>query len=336
MAQQSMKSSGVMSAAEAKRIAKRSGKKTARNRFKKSLSLYALLIPGLFMIILFHYVPMYGLAIGFKKYNIFLGNSPFDAIRLSPWVGLANWSKLWIQSKFRQAIINTFVISAMKIVIGFPIPIILALMINEVRGTITKRVLQTVMYLPHFISWVVIAGLVYKMLDSETGIVNTIIEALGGEAIPFMREPQYFWGIIIIVAIWKELGWNTIIYLAALSAIPPEQYEAAIVDGANGRQRLWYITLPSIAPTIGLMLIMTVGNLVNGNGGIGFDAVYNLRNALLYTKANTLDYFIFSEGILNNKLSYATALGLAQGVVSLILVMTANATSRKLQGYGAF
>ena len=191
MAQQSMKSSGVMSAAEAKRIAKRSGKKTARNRFKKSLSLYALLIPGLFMIILFHYVPMYGLAIGFKKYNIFLGNSPFDAIRLSPWVGLANWSKLWIQSKFRQAIINTFVISAMKIVIGFPIPIILALMINEVRGTITKRVLQTVMYLPHFISWVVVGALFMNILGT-TGIVNSWINAMGGQTQKFFMDNRWF------------------------------------------------------------------------------------------------------------------------------------------------
>lgn len=151
-----------------------------------------------------------------------------------------------------------------------------------------------------------------------------------------MRDPNYFWGIIIVVAIWKEIGWNTIIYLAALSAIPTEQYESAVVDGANGWQKLFYITLPSIAPTIGLMLIMTVGNLVNGNGGIGFDAVYNLRNALLSSKANTLDYFIFAEGILSNKLSYATAIGLAQGLVSLVLVMLANATSRKLRGYGAF
>lgn len=224
----------------------------------------------------------------------------------------------------------------MHILIGFPLPIALGIAIFSMKDSVFKRVTQTITYLPHFISWVVIAGLVYKMLDQQTGIVNTLIVALGGERVAFMRDPNYFWGIIIVVAIWKEIGWNTIIYLAALSAIPTEQYESAVVDGANGWQKLFYITLPSIAPTIGLMLIMTVGNLVNGNGGIGFDAVYNLRNALLSSKANTLDYFIFAEGILSNKLSYATAIGLAQGLVSLVLVMLANATSRKLRGYGAF
>lgn len=305
-------------------------KKSLRSRMRDYRVMYAFLLPAIIVVIIFAYIPMCGLVMSFQEYDLVKGFSG------SKFVGLKYFRKFLRDKDFYLALKNTLAINGLHILIGFPLPIALGIGIFSMKDSIYKRVTQTITYLPHFISWVVIAGLVYKMLDSETGIVNTIIEALGGEAIPFMREPQYFWGIIIIVAIWKELGWNTIIYLAALSAIPPEQYEAAIVDGANGRQRLWYITLPSIAPTIGLMLIMTVGNLVNGNGGIGFDAVYNLRNALLYTKANTLDYFIFSEGILNNKLSYATALGLAQGVVSLILVMTANATSRKLQGYGAF
>ena len=292
--------------------------------------MYAFLLPALVVVLIFAYIPMFGLVMAFQEYDLIKGFSGSD------FVGFKYFRKFLRDKDFYIALKNTLTINFLHILIGFPLPIALGIGIFSMKNSIYKRVTQTITYLPHFISWVVIAGLVYKMLDAETGIVNTLIKSMGGEAISFMREPKYFQPIIIIVAIWKELGWNTIIYLAALSAIPTEQYEAAIVDGASGPQRLWYITLPSIAPTIGLMLIMTVGNLVNGNGGIGFDAVYNMRNALLYTKANTLDYFIFSEGILNNKLSYATALSLAQGLVSLVLVMSANATSRKLQGYGAF
>ncbi len=305
-------------------------KKSLRRRIKKYRVMYAFLLPAIVVVLIFSYVPMCGLIMSFQDYDLVKGFSG------SKFVGLKFFRKFLRDKDFYLALKNTLAINSLHILIGFPLPIALGIGIFSMKDSVYKRVTQTITYLPHFISWVVVSGLVYKMLDSETGIVNTLIKIFGGESIPFMRDPQYFWGIIIIVAIWKELGWNTIIYLAALSAIPAEQYEAAIVDGANGRQRLWYITLPSIAPTIGLMLIMTVGNLVRGSSGIGFDAVYNLRNPLLYTKANTLDYFIFAEGILNNKLSYATALGLAQGVVSLILVLTANATSRKLRGYGAF
>lgn len=292
--------------------------------------MYCFLLPAIIVLIVFSYVPMAGLIMSFQDYDLVQGFSG------SRWVGLRWFERFLRDRDFYNALRNTLCLNSLHLLIGFPLPVLLAIGIFAMKPSPYKKITQTVTYLPHFISWVVISGLVYKMLDSETGIVNTIIQAFGGEPIAFMREPQYFWWIIIIVAIWKELGWNTIIYLAALSAIPSEQYEAAIVDGANGRQKLWYITLPSIAPTIGLMLIMTVGNLVNGNSGIGFDAVYNLRNALLASRANTLEYFSFSEGILNNRFSYATAIGFAQGIVSLVLVTSANAFSRKLQGYGAF
>ena len=305
-------------------------KKTLGRRMWEYRTMYAFLIPAIIVVTIFAYIPMFGLVMAFQKYDLVKGFAGSD------FVGLKHFSKFLRDKDFWAALQNTLAINGLHILIGFPLPIALGIAIFSMKNSVFKRVTQTITYLPHFISWVVIAGLVYKMLDQQTGIVNTLIVALGGERIAFMRDPNYFWGIIIVVAIWKEIGWNTIIYLAALSAIPTEQYESAVVDGANGWQKLIYITLPSIAPTIGLMLIMTVGNLVNGNGGIGFDAVYNLRNALLSSKANTLDYFIFAEGILSNKLSYATAIGLAQGLVSLVLVMLANATSRKLRGYGAF
>ena len=325
MAQQSMKSSGVMSAADAKRIAKRSGKKTARNRFKKSLSLYALLIPGLFMIILFHYVPMYGLAIGFKKYNIFLGNSPFDAIRLSPWVGLANWSKLWIQSKFRQAIINTFVISAMKIVIGFPIPIILALMINEVRGTITKRVLQTVMYLPHFISWVVVGALFMNILGT-TGIVNTWIVAMGGKTQKFFMDNHWFRWILLLTSVWKESGWGTIVYLAAITGIDPALYEAARIDRANRLQQIWYVTLPGIAGTVVMMLILRLGGIMDA----GFSQILVMYNSTVYKSGDIIGTFVYREGIGKFNWSQGTIVGFFNSIINMILMLGGNYISRKL------
>lgn len=292
--------------------------------------MYAFLLPAVIVVAIFNYVPMAGLVMAFQDYDLVKGFSD------SPFVGF-KWFERFLRDKdFYLALRNTLGINTLHILIGFPLPIALAIAIFSMKNGIYKRITQTISYLPHFISWVVIAGLVYKMLDKETGVVNTLVASLGGERTAFMRNPEAFWPIIIITAIWKELGWNTIIYLAALSAIPSEQYEAAIVDGANGFQRLFRITLPNIAPTIALMLIITVGNLINGNGGISFDAVFNLRNALLYTTANTLDYFIFAEGVLSSKFSYATAVGFAQGMVSLILVVSANAISRRIRGYGAF
>ena len=303
-------------------------RKSLRQRMWEHRVMYCFLLPAIVVLIIFSYVPMAGLVMSFQNYDLVKGFAG------SKWVGLKWFEKFLRDKDFYVALKNTLGINGLHILIGFPLPIALAIGIFAMRPSKFKKVTQTITYLPHFISWVVISGLVYKMLDAETGIVNTLIKHLGGSATPFMREPKYFWGIIIFTAIWKELGWNTIIYLAALSAIPTEQYEVAIVDGANGRQQLWYITLPSIAPTIGLMLIITVGGIING--GVGFDAVYNLRNAFLSSTANTLEYFTFSEGILSNKFSYATAIGFAQGVVSLFLVVSANTASRKLQGFGAF
>jgi putative aldouronate transport system permease protein len=198
-----------------------------------------------------------------------------------------------------------------------------------------KRVTQTITYLPHFVSWVAIAGIVYKLVDEHTGVINILLRALGREAIPFMREPSYFWWITIIVAIWKEVGWETIIYLAALAGIPAEQYEAAVVDGANGFQQLIYITLPSIAPTIGLMFIFTIGHLVT-NSPISFDAIYNLRNAMVSSHSDTLDYYIYLQGIKRIEYGFATAMGLLRGLAGLMLVMGANAVSRRIRKYGAF
>jgi putative aldouronate transport system permease protein len=273
---------------------------------------------------------MVGVVMAFQDYDIIAGYLN------SPWVGLKHFYAFLMKPAFWRSFRNTLAINGLSIAIGFPLPIVFAIMIFTMKSGPYKRITQTISYLPHFVSWVVVSGLVYKMLDNDTGIVNFFLTRLGFERIAFMRGPGYFWGTIIITAVWKELGWNSIIFLAALSAIDAEQYEAAIVDGANGFQRLIHITIPGILPTVGLMLIMTVGTLVNANGNVSFDAVFNLRNPLLTSTSDTIDYYVYAEGIANNNLSYSAAVGVAQSVVSLLLVLTANKISRKAQGYGAF
>ena len=305
-------------------------KKALRKRIYQYRVQYLFLVPAFVAVIIFAYIPMAGVVMSFMDYDILKG--PFH----SPWVGLEHFQEFLTDPEFWQSLKNTVGINGLSILFGFPLPIIVAIAIFSVKDGPFKRVTQPISYLPPFVSWVVVGGLVYKLLDENTGAINTLIKACGGDAIAFMRDPGWFWPVIIITCIWKELGWNTIIYLAALSGIDSEQYEAALVDGAKSWQRLIYITIPSILPIVGLMLIMTVGNLINSNGSASFDAVYNLRNALTATSSDTLDYYIFSQGIQHNEYSYAAALGLVQGLVSLVLVMSANGISRKTQGYGAF
>lgn len=315
----------TLSYEEAKRIAKINRKKSAQTRLRRSLSLYPLLIPGIIMILVFHYAPMYGLVIGFKDYNIFLGDSPFDAIRLSPWVGLANWSKLWIQSKFRQAVINTFVISAMKIVIGFPIPVLLALMINEVRGTMTKRTLQTVMYLPHFMSWVVVGALFMNILGTS-GIVNQAIVAMGGETQKFFMDNNWFRWVLLLTSVWKESGWNTIVYLAAITSIDPALYEAAKIDRANRLQQIWHITLPGIAGTVVMMLILRLGGIMDA----GFSQILVMYNSTVYKSGDIIGTYVYREGLGKLNWSQGTLVGMFNSVINMVLLLGGNMLSRKL------
>lgn len=302
------------------------GKRKLWKEVKRYKVMYFFLIPAIVLVIVFSYVPMGGVVMAFQQFDFVKGYSQ------SPWVGFKHFSTFLNDADFYTAVRNTLVINGLNIIFGFPAPILFAILLFSIRDGVFKRVSQTISYLPHFVSWVVVAGLVYKMLDENTGIINVMLVRLGYERHPFMREAKDFWPIITFVNIWKELGWGSIIYLAALSAIPSEQYEAAMVDGANGWQKLIYITLPSMAPTIALMFIFTVGGMLKDS----FDAVYNMRNALVATRADTIEYYVFSKGILNGKLSLASAIGLTQSVFSLTLVMTANYISRKIRGYGAF
>jgi len=305
-------------------------KPNLQRRIQRYSTLYIFLLPAIISVLIFYYRPMIGLIMAFQDYDIVKGM--FD----SPFVGLENFRAFVNDKAFWSALRNTLAINGLYFLIGFPLPIALAIMIFAMRDTLFKKVTQTISYLPHFVSWVVIAGVVYKLLDIDGGIVNILIKNLGGTPVAFMREPDLFWWIMTITSIWKEMGWNTIIYLAALAAIDAAQYEAAMVDGASGFQQLVHITLPGLAPIIGLMLIFTMGSLVSSNSAISFDAIYNLRNALVASRADTLDYYIYSKGIQGVKYGLSTAAGLLLSLISLFMVLGSNALSRRIRGYGAF
>ena len=314
-----------MTQQELKRIAKQTAKRSARSRLNRSLPLYALLIPGIVLMLIFHYAPMFGLAIGFEKYDPFLGSSPMDAILKSPWVGLANWTKLWNKAAFRRTIGNTFIISGMKVLIGFPIPILLALMINEVRNRPLKRTLQTVMYLPHFISWVIVSALFMNILG-VTGIVNMAITGMGGETIKFFMDNNWFRWVLLITSVWKESGWGTIVYLAAITGIDPELYDAARIDRANRIQQIWYVTLPGIASTIVMMLILRLGGIMDA----GFSQIFVMYNSTVYKTGDIIGTYVYREGLGKMNYSQGTIVGMFNSLINMVLLLGGTLLSRKL------
>ncbi len=291
------------------------------------------MLPAVLSCLIFNYKPMLGIIMAFQDYSV------VDGIWKSPFVGLAHFKEFFSDPYFMSALKNTLGINGLAILIGFPIPIIFALMIFSMKDGMFKRINQTISYLPHFISWVVVAGLLYRITDESSGIVNMAITALGHDPVAFFKDPGYFWWIAIFVGVWKEVGWISIIYLSALAGVEYEQYEAAMIDGANGFQKLTHITLPGIMPTISIVLIFTLGTLINTSGYfvlVPFDSIYNLRNPMIADAANTLDFYIYQTGVLSSKYSYATALGFAQGIVALFMVMGGNWFSKKFSGQSAF
>ncbi|MFC5452358.1 ABC transporter permease [Paenibacillus aestuarii] len=273
--------------------------------------LYLMLVPGLLYIAIFHYAPMFGLVIAFQDYQVFKG------VMGSKFNGLDNFIFLFQSPQFITAVKNTFIISAYKVVIGFPVPILLALLINEVRLTMFKRCVQTILYLPHFLSWIVMSGLLINFL-SEQGPVNQLIKLLGGKAIFFFSEEKYFRSILVISDIWKEMGWNAIIYLAALTAVSSELYEAAKMDGATRMQCMMKISLPGIMPIIMIMLLLKMGSILN----VGFEQVFNLYNPLLYGVGDIIDTYVYRIGFVDNKFHISAAAGMFKSIVACIMVVT--------------
>jgi len=281
---------------------------------KRDKYLYLLLLPGIICLFIFRYIPMYGVVIAFKEYNIFAG------IANSPWVGFLQFERLFRNPEFSRILRNTILISAYKLLWGFPAPIILALLLNELKNQRFKKFTQTVLYLPHFISWVIFAGIIVAFLNPTTGVINDIISYFGGRKIDFLANKRMFRSILVITDLYKGVGWGTIVYLAAISNIDPTLYEAAIVDGANRFRQMWHITLPSIRSVVVILLILSLGNILNA----GFEQIFLLYNPLVYEVADIIDTFVYRRGLVESNYSLGAAAGLFKNVVALILIWSAN------------
>ncbi|WP_246066925.1 ABC transporter permease [Paenibacillus koleovorans] len=298
---------------------------TTRKRksyFMRKWPLYSMILPVVLFFILFKYVPLFGSMIAFQDYNVFLGVSK------SPFVGLKHFHNLFAYPEFYQVLRNTLLISLYQLVFGFPAPIVLALLLNEVRRAFFKRISQTLLYLPHFLSWVIVGGMVINFLSPKTGLMNEVIRHLGGTPVFFMQEPDYFRSIVVLSAIWKEVGWGTIIYLAALTGINPELYESAEVDGAGRLRQVWSITLPALLPTIMVLLLLRIGNVLD----LGVEQLYMLLNPLVLSVGDVFDTYIYRIGLVGMQYSYTTAIGLFKSVVGFILLIGANQLSRRTTG----
>lgn len=282
--------------------------------FSNNKYLYLLLLPCVIYFIIFNYLPMYGLIIAFKDFKFSKG------IIGSPWCGLDNFIYLFGLKDFYRVFGNSFILSLIRLVFFFPIPIILALMLNEIPFMKYKRVLQTVIYLPYFISWVVIGGILVNLLSPSWGIINSLIKVLGGEPIFFLGSDKYFRVIALISYIWKQAGWDTIIYLAAITSINPDLYEAATIDGASRLQRIWHITMSGIKPTIIILLLLSIGNIMNN----GFEQIYILQNSSNIQVSEVFETYTYKLGMVNGRLSFATTVGLFSSVVGFILLMTTS------------
>lgn len=281
---------------------------------------YLMCVPGLLYLLVFKYIPMYGIIMAFQDFSFKKG------IFGSPFNDFANFKELFSSSMFYKVFSNSISLSMLRLLFSFPVPIIMALLLNEINRKRYKRITQTLMYLPHFLSWVVLGGIVTSMLSMSDGLINEVIAMLGGQKINFLGSADWFRTVIIGSHIWKEAGWGTIIYLAGLSAISPEFYEAATVDGATRLQKLRYITLPSISGTIVIMLILAIGGIMNN----GFEQVYLFKNTLNQSVAEVFETYVYQIGIAGGRYSYSTAVGLFKNIIGAALVFGSNMFARKL------
>ncbi|MNI03742.1 putative multiple-sugar transport system permease YteP [compost metagenome] len=293
---------------------------TMAQKMIKHKYLLLMFLPCLLYYILFKYVPMFGIVISFKNYN------PFVGVMGSEWVGFKYYFMFFDNPDFLKLLRNTFLLGMYKLIFGFPAPIVLALLLNELKNMAFKRFVQTISYLPHFISNVIVASMVVMFLSPSGGIVNKLIEAVGFEKINFMLMPDMFRSVYVLSEIWQHVGWETILYLAALTSIDPMLYEASEMDGASRLRKLWHITLPGIAPTIVILLILNVGKVIE----IGFEKVFLLYNAATYETADILSTYVYRVGLMQGNFSYASAIDVFTGLVSLVFIVSTNYASRKL------
>ena len=290
-------------------------------RLRQYWPAYLLLLPVVLWYAIFCYAPMGGLVIAFKKYSVIKG------VWNSPWVGLKNFERLFGSGAFMQAIKNTLILSGLNFVFGFPLPIIFAILLNEMPGIRYKKIVQTVSYLPHFISWSVAGGLVYMILSPSTGAIAALVRSMGGMPQNYIGISRYFRPIVVISDIWKSLGWSAIIYIAAISSVDEQLYEAALIDGAGRFARIWHVTLPGIRGIISIQLILTVGKILN----VSFSQIFVLISDLTLDVGETIDYYVYRVGLgSTNNMSLATASGMFKSVIGLLLIVLTNYASRKL------
>jgi len=305
-------------------------KKRRRNagggHFHRFKWLYLLLLPGVLYFLTFRYGPMFGAVIAFKDYVPFLG------IGGSPWVGFAHFTDFFASPDFLRLLANTLILAFLNLVIAFPLTIVIALLLNELRLSIVKRTVQTLIYIPHFLSWTVVASLTYLIFALDAGPLFHLINGILGTDINFLTDPDWFRAVIMLQTIWKGTGWGTIIFLAALASVDQEQYEAAIIDGAGRWSRVWHITLPSIMPTIVVMLILKMGDVLD----TGFEQIFLMTNSLNRDTADVFDTFVYFLGITQGSYSYSTAVGLFKAVVGVVLIFGANWLSRRFNQTGIF
>lgn len=301
-------------------------KKSALKRFVLSWQLYVLLLPAVAYLIIFHYAPLYGVQIAFRDYKSKLG------FWNSPWVGLKHFKYFLNSPQFPQLMRNTILLSLYSLIFTFPIPVILALLLNECNSTGYKKFVQNVTYAPHFISTVVLCGMIIAFLTPDTGIINNIIVRLGGSSVDYMGKEEYWRTIYVVSDIWKNTGWSSIIYLAALSGIDPQLHESAQIDGATRLQRMWHINLPGIRQTIILLFILDCGKIMS----VGFEKAYLLQNALNMPVSEIISTYVYKTGLRGGKFSYTTAIGLFNSVVNVIMLLLVNRISKAVSETSLF
>ncbi|HIQ62911.1 MAG: ABC transporter permease subunit [Christensenellales bacterium] len=305
-------------------LSTRTAMSTRRERLGRYLArnwqLYLLLLPVVAYFIVFHYLPMYGLQIAFRNYSVRLG------FWRSQWVGLEHFERFFRSYYSTQVIANTILISVYSLAVGMPLPILLAILMNEVRNKAFKRTVQTVTYAPYFISTVVMCSMIYLFLSPQSGVINRLLMALGGESIYFMGKPALFKTIYVLTGVWQYTGWNSIIYMAALSGIDPQLHEAAMIDGAGRFRRIWHINLPGLIPTMVILLILNSGSLMT----VGFEKIFLLQNDLNRSASEVISTLVYNQGLIQHDYSYSAAVSLFNSVVNCILLVTVNQIARRV------
>nr|WP_308862165.1 ABC transporter permease subunit [Paenibacillus radicis (ex Xue et al. 2023)] len=293
---------------------------------KRDKFLYLLIAPGLLFFLIFKYVPMWGVVIAFQDY------SPYMGVMNSNWVGFEHFARFFSNQDFFLLFRNTMAISLLSLLFFFPLPIILSLLLNELRNEIYKKWIQSIVYMPHFLSWVIIAGITFLLLSQSSGIVNKMLVSLGFAKYDFLTNENNFWALLTVQNIWKEAGWGTIIFLAAIAGVDPQQYEAAKMDGANRLQQAWHVTLPAIRSVIVVLFILKLGHIMD----VGFEQVFLMMNGAVSNVADVFETYVYRLGIQQGQFSFSTAVGLFKSLVGLILVIVANKLSKRFGEEGVY